>query len=76
MDIKLTIGQLLGFFVQLQQFFSYVKDIPVIYHFSLLLIDRYILTIQQVITHKEQLQYFFWAAAIFCTSSEALARWS
>ena len=42
-------------------------------HFSVLLIDKYILAIQQIITYKEDLQYSFWSVAIFWTSSEALA---
>ena len=50
--------------------------IPVTNHFSLLLIDRYILAIQQIITHKEHLRYSFWSVVIFWTSSEALAPWS
>ena len=50
MDIKLTMGQLLLFFLcNFSSFFSYVGGIPV-NHFSLLLIDRYILAIQQIIT--------------------------
>ena len=48
-------------------------NIPVTNHFSLLLIDRYILAVQQIITHKEHLQYSFWSVPIFWTSSEALA---
>ena len=77
MDIKLTMGQLLLFFLcNFSSFFSYVRGIPVTNHFSLLLIDRYILAIQQIITHKEHLRYSFWSVAIFWTSSEALASWS
>ena len=57
-------------------FFSYVGGISVKNHFSLLLIDRYILSIQQIITHKEHLQYSFWSVAIFWVSLEALAPWS
>ena len=58
--IKLTIGQLLLFFLcNFSSFFSYVRGIPVTNHFSLLLIDRYILAIQQIITHKEHLRYSF-----------------
>ena len=72
--IKLTMGQLLLFFLcNFSSFFSYVRGIPVTNHFSLLLIDRYILAIQQIITYKEHLQYSFWSVAIFWTSSEALA---
>ena len=47
------------FSVKLQQFFSYAEGILVINHFSLLLIDRYILDIQEIITHKEDLGYSF-----------------
>ena len=75
--IKLTMGKLLLFFLcNFSSFFSYVRGIPVTNHFSLLLIDRYILAIQQIITHKEHLRYSFWSVAIFWTSSEALAPWS
>ena len=68
--------QLLLFFQCNFSVFSYVGGIPVTNHFSLLLIDRYILAIQQIITHKEHLRYSFWSVAIFWTSSEALAPWS
>ena len=49
------------FSVQRQQLqlFSYVGGILVINHFQLLLIDRYILAIQEIITHKEHLRYSF-----------------
>ena len=58
--IKLTMDQLLLFFLcNFSSFFSYVGGIPVTNHFSLLLIDRYILAIQQIITHKEHLRYSF-----------------
>ena len=43
------------FSVQLHQLFSYVGGILVANHFSLLLTDRYILAIQQIITHEEHL---------------------
>ena len=70
-------GQLLlSFLRNFSNFFSYVGGIPVTNYFSLLLNDRYILTIQQIITHKEHLQYSLWSVAIFWTSSEALAPWS
>ena len=63
-------GQLLLFFLRnFSSFFSYVRGIPVTNHFSLLLIDKYILAIQQIIKHKEHLQYSFGSAAIFWTSS-------
>ena len=53
-------GQLLRFFLcNFNIFFSYVGGIPVTNHFSLLLIDRYILAIQQIITHKEHFRYSF-----------------
>ena len=75
--IKLTMDQLLLFFLcNFNSFFSYVGGIPVTNQFSLLLIDRYILATQQIITHKEHLRYSFWSVAIFWTSSETLARWS
>ena len=68
-------GQLLLFFLSnLSSIISYVGRIPVANHFSL--IDRYILAIQQIITHKEHLRYSFWYVTIFWTSSEALAPWS
>ena len=58
--IKLTIGQLLLFFLcSFSSFFSYDRGIAVTNHFSLLLINRYILSIQQIITHKEHLRYSF-----------------
>ena len=66
--IKLTMDQLLLFF--LCNFFSYVGGILVANHSSLLLIDRYILDIKQIITHKEH------SRNIFRTASEALAQWS
>ena len=75
--VKLTIAQLLLFFLcNFSSFFSYVGGIPVTNHFSLLLIDRYILAILQIIAHKEHLRYSFWSVAIFWISSEVLARWS
>ena len=59
-------GQLLLFFLcNFSSFFSYVGGIPVTNHFSLLLINRYILVIQQIITHKEHLRYSFWSTAVF-----------
>ena len=60
--IKLTMGQLLLFFLcNVSSFFSYVGGIRVTNHFSLFdryiwLIDRYILAIQQIITHKEHVR--------------------
>ena len=60
LSIKLTMGQLLLFFLHnVSIFFSYVGGIPATYHFSLFLIDKYILAIQQIITHKEHLRYSF-----------------
>ena len=54
-------GQLLLFFLcNCSSFFSYVRVIPVTNHFSLLLIARHILAIQQITTHKEHLRYFFY----------------
>ena len=46
--IKLTMCQLLLFFVLLLHFFSYVGGVLATNLFSLLLIDRYILAIQQI----------------------------
>ena len=64
-------GQFLPFFLcNFSSFFSYVGG-NVSKHFSLLFIDRCILPIPQIITHKEFLRYSFWSAAIFWTSSEA-----
>ena len=75
--MKFTIGQLLlSFLCNFSTFFSYIGGILVTNHFSLVLIDRYILAIQQTITHKEHLRYSFWSAAIFWTASEALGPWS
>ena len=75
--IKLAMGHLLLFFLwNFSSFFSFVRGIPVTNNFSLLLIDRYILAIQQIATHKEHLRYFSWSVAIFWTSSEAFAPWS
>ena len=65
MDIKLTMGSTAHFLCNFSSFFSYVRGIPVTNHFSLLLIDRYILAIQQITTHKEHLRYSFWSAATF-----------
>ena len=70
-------GQLLLFFLcNFSSFFSYVGGIPVTNHFSRLLIDMFILAIQQIVTHKEYLLYSFWSVAIFWSSSQALAPWS
>ena len=69
-------GQLLFFFLSnFSSFFSRVGDIPVTNHFSLSLIDRYILAIQQIITNKKHLRYSFWSVAIFWTYSEASVPW-
>ena len=69
-------GQLLLFFLcNFSSFFSYVGGILVTNHFSLLLIDKYILAIQQIITYEEHLRYSSWFVAIFWTASEALAPW-
>ena len=57
-------------------FLAYVGDVLETSLFSLLLIHRYILAIQQIITHEEHLRYSFWPAAIFWTTSEAFAPWS
>ena len=66
-------GQLLLFLLSnFSSSFSYVGGILVTNHFSLLFIDRYILAIQQVITHEEHLRYSFCSVAIFWTALEAL----
>ena len=57
-------------------FFGYVGGVLVTNLFSLLLIDRYILAIEQIITREEHLWYSFWSVAFFWTASEALAPWS
>ena len=44
------------FSLQLQQFFSYLGGILVTNHFSMFLIDRYILAIQQITTQEEHLR--------------------
>ena len=63
--IKLTMGQLLLLFLcNFCSFFSYVGGVLVTNLFSLLLIDRYILAIQQITTHEEHLWCSFWSAAI------------
>ena len=51
---------------------TYVRDILVTNHFSLLLIDRYILAIHQIIN----ICHSFSSVVIFWTVSEALAPWS
>ena len=70
-------GQLLLLFLcNVCTFFSSVGGVLVINLFPLLLIDGYILAIQQIITHKGHLWYSFWSVAIFRTASEALGPWS
>ena len=55
--IKLTMDQLLLIFLcNFSSFFSYVKGILVTNHFSLLLIDGYIVGIHEIITHSEHLR--------------------
>ena len=62
---KLTMGQLVLFFLcNFCNFVSYIRAVLVNNLFPLLLIDRYILTIQQFITHKKHFWYTFWSAAI------------
>ena len=74
--IKLTMGLLLLFFMcNFSICFSCVGGILVTNHFSLLVIDRYILAIQEIIIHQKHLRYSFWAAAIFWTALEDLAPW-
>ena len=66
------------FSVKLQQLFSLRLKYPCInqpfFHCLLfdIMIGSYILAIQQMITHKEHLQYSFWSVAIFWTSLKAL----
>ena len=70
-------GDLLLFFLcSFCNFFSYVGGVLVTNLFWLLLIDTYILAIQQIITQEEHLQYSFWSVATFCTALEELAPWS
>ena len=67
-------GQLLLFFLcNFCSFFSYTRGALVTNLFSLLMIDRYILAIQQIITPKEHLWYTFWSVAILWTASKVLA---
>ena len=66
-------NQLLLYFLCNFSSFLVTWEVFLTNHFSLLLIDKYILAIQQIITYKEHLQYSFWSVAIFWTSSEALA---
>ena len=67
-------GHLLLFYLwNFCSFFSYVGGVPVTNLFLPVLIDRYILAIQKIITHEEHLWYSFWSVAIFWTASEALA---
>ena len=71
--IKVSMGQLLLFFLcNFYSLFSYVGGIPVTNLFSLLLIDRYTLAIQQIIRHEEHWWYSFWFVAIFWTASEVM----
>ena len=48
-----------AFSVQFQQLLYHVGGVLVTNLFSLLLIDRYILSIQKIITHDEHLRYSF-----------------
>ena len=69
--------QLLLFFLcNFSSFLAYVGGVLVTTLFSLLLIDRYISVIQQIIIYEEYLRYSFWSVAKFWTSSEVLAVWS
>ena len=70
-------GQLLLFFLRnFRSFFSYVGGVLLTNRFSPLWIDRYILAIQQIITHEEHLCYSFWPTAIFWTTSDVSVPWS
>ena len=70
--IGLIMGHLLLFFLyNFCSFFSYVGGVLIVNLFSLLLIDRYILAIQQIITHEKHLRYSFWSVGVFWTASEA-----
>ena len=56
--IKIIRSQLFfSFLCNFSSFSSYVGGIVVTKHFSLLLIDRYVLVIQQIITPQEYLRY-------------------
>ena len=55
--IKLTMDQLLLFFLCNLSSFSATSEVLLTNHFSLLLTDKYILAIQQIMTHKEHLRY-------------------
>ena len=58
--IKLTMGQLLLFFLcNFSSFFSDVGGILLTNYFSLFVVNRYILAIQQIITREEHLRYSF-----------------
>ena len=64
--IKLAMGQLLLLSLwNFCSFFSYIIVVLVTNLFSLLLIDRYILDIQQIVTHEELLWYCFWSLTNF-----------
>ena len=64
LGIKLTMSHLLLFFLcNSRSFFSYVGGVLVTKLFSLLLINRYIVAIQQIITHEEHLRYSFWSVS-------------
>ena len=62
---------LLLFWCNFCSFFSSVGGVLVTNLFSLLLTDRYILAMQQIITQKEHLWKSFWSVAIFWIALEA-----
>ena len=70
--IKLPIK--LFFLWDFSSFFNYVRGILVTNHCSLLLNDRYILGIQQIIKHEEHLWYSFCSNLLNCLRS--LTPWS
>ena len=54
--IKLTIDQLLPFFLCNFSSFSATSEVFLTNHFSVPLTDKYILAIQQIMTHREHLR--------------------
>ena len=58
--------QSLFFFLwNFSSFLAYAAGVLGTNLFSQFVIDRYILAIQQIVTHEEHLQYSFWSVAIF-----------
>ena len=72
--IKLIMDQLLLFYLwNFSSFFSLRQRCPRNQPFSQFVIDRYILAIQQIITHKERLRYTFWSVETSWTASDTMA---